>query len=60
MAMRNEARQRAIKSIAMPRIGAGLGRLVWSEVLHVIDEKVGSHLGIIIATLPQREEGPLY
>ena len=45
--MRKQAEKYGVSSIAMPRIGAGYGRLDWDEVKKVIDAEIGDWNGTL-------------
>lgn len=53
-AMVADAAGRGVRRIAMPRIGAGLGRLPWADVEGVLGDALGgSGVTVVVYTLPE-------
>lgn len=50
--MVDHARQHDISSIAMPKIGAGLGGLDWPEVRTILDRVIPDELDVIVYSSP--------
>jgi O-acetyl-ADP-ribose deacetylase (regulator of RNase III) len=54
------AQQHGITAIGLPRIGAGIGGLAWSDVLDVIEPIAeATPVLLVVVTLPQ-QSGPAY
>ena len=51
VALREEVESREIRSIAIPKIGCGLGGLKWREVRQRIEEELGSLVDVQIVLL---------